>query len=50
VRACAGATGLQNPLALALLQGDFGPGDTVRVAYRDGAFEFERVTPEPAAA
>ncbi|HET7038668.1 MAG TPA: ATP-dependent chaperone ClpB [Gemmatimonadales bacterium] len=34
---------LQNPLALAVLEGDYGEGDTVRVDLgRDGEFEFER--------
>ncbi|MCZ7567344.1 MAG: ATP-dependent chaperone ClpB [Ardenticatenaceae bacterium] len=34
---------LQNPLALALLEGDFQEGDTVRIDERDGEFVFERV-------
>jgi ATP-dependent Clp protease ATP-binding subunit ClpB len=33
---------VQDPLALALLQGDFSEGDVVRVDWRDGAFVFER--------
>jgi ATP-dependent Clp protease ATP-binding subunit ClpB len=31
---------IQDPLALKLLQGDFGEGDTVTVDYRDGQFVF----------
>ena len=33
---------LQNPLALALLGGQFTEGDTVQVEYRDGRFIFEQ--------
>jgi ATP-dependent Clp protease ATP-binding subunit ClpB len=33
---------LVDPLALAVLKGDFGPGDTVRVDARDGELVFER--------
>jgi ATP-dependent Clp protease ATP-binding subunit ClpB len=33
---------VQDPLALALLQGEFAEGDTVRVDWRDGAFVFEK--------
>jgi ATP-dependent Clp protease ATP-binding subunit ClpB len=33
---------LQNPLALALLGGQFTEGDTVQVEYRDGRFVFEK--------
>jgi len=32
---------IQDPLALRLLQGDFGEGDKVTVEYRDGRFVFE---------
>jgi ATP-dependent Clp protease ATP-binding subunit ClpB len=42
---------LENPLALRLLEGDFGDGDTIRVDAVDGELAFERVgSPEPAAA
>jgi ATP-dependent Clp protease ATP-binding subunit ClpB len=34
---------VQDPLALALLRGEFGDGNTVRVDVRDGAIVFERV-------
>jgi ATP-dependent Clp protease ATP-binding subunit ClpB len=34
---------LENPLALALLEGRFGEGDTVRADARDGEIVFERV-------
>jgi ATP-dependent Clp protease ATP-binding subunit ClpB len=41
---------VENPLALRLLEGDFGDGDTVRVDVHDGELDFERVgTAEPAA-
>jgi ATP-dependent Clp protease ATP-binding subunit ClpB len=33
---------VENPLALRLLEGDFGEGDTVRVDVRDGELAFER--------
>jgi ATP-dependent Clp protease ATP-binding subunit ClpB len=33
---------LENPLALRLLEGDFGDGDTIRVDARDGELAFER--------
>jgi len=33
---------IQNPLAMALLEGGFGAGDVVRVDWRDGGFVFER--------
>jgi len=33
---------LENPLALRLLEGDFGEGDTIRVDARDGELAFER--------
>jgi ATP-dependent Clp protease ATP-binding subunit ClpB len=36
---------IQNPLALELLAGHFGEGDTVRVDYRDGRFAFDRTSP-----
>ena len=32
---------VQNPLAMAILEGGFGEGDTVVVDWRDGAFAFE---------
>ncbi len=34
---------VQDPLALAILRGDFAEGDTVRVDYRDGQVVFDRV-------
>jgi ATP-dependent Clp protease ATP-binding subunit ClpB len=33
---------IENPLASRLLAGEFGPGDTIRVGYADGAFVFGR--------
>jgi ATP-dependent Clp protease ATP-binding subunit ClpB len=42
---------VENPLALRLLEGDFGDGDTVRVDARDGELVFERAgVREPAVA
>jgi ATP-dependent Clp protease ATP-binding subunit ClpB len=41
---------VENPLALRLLEGDFGEGDTIRVDVRDGALDFERAVAQPAAA
>jgi len=42
---------LENPLALRLLEGDFGEGDAVRVDAKDGELFFERAPArEPAAA
>jgi ATP-dependent Clp protease ATP-binding subunit ClpB len=42
---------VENPLALRLLEGEFGGGDTVRVDARDGELVFERVgAREPAVA
>ena len=42
---------IENPLALRLLEGDFGEGDAVRVDAKDGELFFERAaTREPAAA
>jgi len=42
---------VENPLALRLLEGDFGDGDTVRVEARDGELVFERAgAREPAVA
>jgi ATP-dependent Clp protease ATP-binding subunit ClpB len=41
---------VENPLALRLLEGDFGEGDTVRVDARDGELVFERATEREAAA
>jgi ATP-dependent Clp protease ATP-binding subunit ClpB len=42
---------LENPLALRLLEGDFGEGDTVRVDAKDGELVFEKAElAEPAAA
>ncbi len=32
---------VENPLASRLLAGDFGPGDTVRIGFADGAFSFD---------
>jgi ATP-dependent Clp protease ATP-binding subunit ClpB len=41
---------IENPLALRLLEGEFGDGDTVRVDARDGELVFEKTgTREPAA-
>jgi ATP-dependent Clp protease ATP-binding subunit ClpB len=34
---------LQDPLALAVLEGRFGEGDTVRVDVRDGKLAFEKL-------
>jgi ATP-dependent Clp protease ATP-binding subunit ClpB len=40
---------IENPLALRLLEGDFGEGDAVRVDVKDGELVFERAaTTEPA--
>ena len=42
---------VENPLALRLLEGDFGEGDRVRVEARDGELVFERAgAKQPAAA
>ena len=42
---------VENPLALRLLEGDFGEGDSVRVDARDGELVFEReAAREPAVA
>ena len=42
---------VENPLALRLLEGDFGEGDTVRVDAKDGELVFERAAArQPAAA
>ena len=45
---------IQNPLALKLLQGEYKPGQTVRVEYEDGEYVFKAGAPkraaEPAAA
>ena len=42
---------LENPLALRLLEGDFGEGDTVRVDAQNGELVFEKTrVAEPAAA
>ena len=41
---------VENPLALRLLEGEFGDGDTVRVDAQDGELVFERAqVREPAA-
>ena len=40
---------LENPLALRLLEGDFGEGDTVRVDVREGELVFERASAAVAA-
>jgi ATP-dependent Clp protease ATP-binding subunit ClpB len=37
---------LENPLAQAILRGDFGPGDRVLVTARDGALAFEKQASE----
>jgi ATP-dependent Clp protease ATP-binding subunit ClpB len=39
---------LENPLALRLLEGDFGDGDTIRVDAQDGELSFSKVS-EPLA-
>ena len=42
---------VENPLALRLLEGDFGEGDTVRVDAQNGELVFTKAgVPEPAAA
>jgi len=42
---------IENPLALRLLEGDFGEGDRVRVDAKDGELVFERTSlREPAVA
>jgi len=41
---------VENPLALRLLEGDFGEGDTVRVDVRDGELVFEKAGTVAAAA
>jgi len=41
---------VQDPLALALLRGEFTEGDAVRVNARDGRIAFERVEVTPVAA
>ena len=33
---------LENPLAQAILRGDFGPGDSIRVTVRDGVLAFDK--------
>jgi len=38
---------VQNPLALKLLQGEFKPGQTVRVDFEKGEFGFKAATPKP---
>jgi ATP-dependent Clp protease ATP-binding subunit ClpB len=38
---------VENPLALRLLEGDFGDGDTIRVDGHNGDLAFERVVGEP---
>ena len=38
---------IQNPLAMKLLQGEFKPGQTVRVEFEKGEFQFKAVTPRP---
>jgi len=40
---------LENPLAQAILRGDFGPGDRILVTERDGALAFEKQGDAPAA-
>jgi ATP-dependent Clp protease ATP-binding subunit ClpB len=39
---------VQNPLAMRLLQGEFGSGQTVRVDFAEGEYSFRVVAPEPA--
>jgi len=39
---------LENPLAQAILRGDFGPGDRIVVTERDGALAFEKQGEPPA--
>ena len=41
---------VENPLAMRLLEGDFGEGDTVRVDARDGELVFEKAAAAAAAA
>ncbi len=41
---------LENPLAQRILQGDFGPGDTIRVTVKDGVVDFEKDKAASAAA
>jgi ATP-dependent Clp protease ATP-binding subunit ClpB len=41
---------VENPLALRLLEGEFGEGDTVRVDLEDGELVFAKAAAEPAAA
>jgi len=41
---------VQDPLAMALLRGEFGEGDVVRADVRDGKFVFEEMEKEPVAA
>jgi ATP-dependent Clp protease ATP-binding subunit ClpB len=41
---------VENPLALRLLEGDFGEGDTIRVDVSDGELVFARAVAHPAAA
>ena len=41
---------VQDPLALALLRGEFAEGDMVRVDFRDGQIAFEKVRVSPVAA
>jgi ATP-dependent Clp protease ATP-binding subunit ClpB len=38
---------VQNPLAMKLLQGEFKPGDTVRVDVKDGQFNFRAAGRQP---
>jgi ATP-dependent Clp protease ATP-binding subunit ClpA len=41
---------VENPLALRLLEGDFGEGDTVRVDAKEGELVFERAAERQPAA
>ena len=41
---------VENPLALRLLEGDFGEGDTVLVDVRDGELVFDKAAAVTAAA
>ncbi len=39
---------IENPLAKRILEGGFGAKDAIRVEYRNGAMQFERVVEKPA--
>jgi ATP-dependent Clp protease ATP-binding subunit ClpB len=40
---------IETPLARRLIEGEFEPGDTVRVSHREGVFRFERMPTLPPA-